>query len=303
MARRHDQALNTHFKARKAHRHTMSHQGLKSIFISVYISTLAVTLGWATWVLWENSTSTGHWGVVLASGAPMAFFIRLFALPTARTSASMAWLSVAGVAGVALAAWADGLGAPLLMAALTGLIMTPAYTHWYSRFEQRDGAALTPGQLMPSITLNTADGQEVSTPTLTQQPALWLFYRGNWCPLCMAQIGEVAAQYRQLQTRGVEVYLISPQPQDHTRALAERFQAPMQFLHDRDNRAASRLGILAPDGLPAGLQVLGYDNDVPMPTVFITAPGGRIVYSDLTDNYRVRPDPAEFIKALDEAGL
>ena len=51
------------------------------------------------------------------------------------------------------------------------------------------------------------------------------------------------------------------------------------------------------------MQVLGFDSDVPMPTVFITAPGGRIVYSDLTDNYRIRPEPAEFMAALDRAGL
>ena len=86
-------------------------------------------------------------------------------------------------------------------------------------------------------------------------------------------------------------------------SLAERFQAPMRFLQDVDNRSAARLGVLAEGGLPVGMQVLGYDSDVPMPTVFITAPGGRIVYSDLTDNYRIRPEPADFIRALDEAGL
>lgn len=281
----------------------MSHPGLKSVFISAYVSTLAVTLAWAGWALWRHPAGGAYWGVVLASGAPMAFFMRLFLAPPARTSPSLGWLPVAGGAGVAVAAWADGIGTPLLMAVLTGLLLTPAYIHWYSRFSQRETAALAPGQLMPALTLESLDGRQISTQALTQKTALWLFYRGNWCPLCMAQIKEVAAQYRQLRARGVEVYLISPQSQDHTRDLAARFQAPMQFLRDRDNRAASRLGILAPDGLPLGLQVLGYDNDVPMPTVFITAPGGRIVYSDLTDNYRVRPDPAEFLLALDQAGL
>lgn len=38
-------------------------------------------------------------------------------------------------------------------------------------------------------------------------------------------------------------------------------------------------------------------------SLFITAAGGRIVYSDLTDNYRIRPEPAEFIAALDRAGI
>lgn len=83
----------------------------------------------------------------------------------------------------------------------------------------------------------------------------------------------------------------------------KRFDVPMHFLTDRGNRAAARLGILAENGLPLGMRVLGYDSDVPLPTVFITAAGGRVAYSDLTDNYRIRPEPAEFLAALERAGL
>jgi peroxiredoxin len=221
----------------------------------------------------------------------------------ARTSAALGAIPVAGLAGTLLAMSADGIGLTAGVAALNGLLLTLAYIHWYSRFGERALAGLAVGQQMPDVTLHDLAGQSLNTQALTRQTALWLFYRGNWCPLCMAQIREVAADYRRLQERGVEVYLISPQPQDHSRSLAERFEAPMRFLRDVDNRTAARLGILAKGGLPMGMQALGYDSDVPMPTVFITAPGGRIVYSDLTDNYRVRPEPAEFIKALDAAGL
>ncbi|MFO1228719.1 hypothetical protein [Roseateles sp.] len=36
---------------------------------------------------------------------------------------------------------------------------------------------------------------------------------------------------------------------------------------------------------------MGYDSDTVMPTVVITAPGGRILWADETDNYRVLPEP------------
>lgn len=276
---------------------------LKSLFISAYMGALAGALIWATLSLLDAPHSLGHWGVVVASGAPMAFFARLFLAPVARTSAALSTIPLAGLAGTALAVSADGIGVTAGVAALNGLLLTLAYIHWYSRFDQRDPASLAVGQQMPDVTLHDLAGQPLDTQALTRQTALWLFYRGNWCPLCMAQIREVAADYRRLQARGVEVYLVSPQPQDHSRSLAERFEAPMRFLRDTDNRTAARLGILAKGGLPMGMQALGYDSDVPMPTVLITAPGGRIVYSDLTDNYRVRPEPAEFIQALEAAGL
>lgn len=276
---------------------------LKSLFISAYMSALVGALVWSGLSLVETPSRLGHWGVVLASGVPLLFFARLLLAPVARTSRSLHWLPLAGLGGTVLSLAVDGFGSTSAVAAVNGLMLTLGYIHWYSRFQDRDTALLAVGRSLPDLTLQAIDGQALNTAALTRQTALWLFYRGNWCPLCMAQIREVAAEYRRLKERGVEVYLISPQPQGHTRSLAERFEAPMHFLLDANNQAADRLGIRVQGGLPTGLQVLGYDSDVPMPTVFITAPGGRIVYSDLTDNYRIRPEPADFIRALDEAGL
>ena len=146
-------------------------------------------------------------------------------------------------------------------------------------------------------------GQEVTSRELVAKPALWIFYRGNWCPLCVAQVREIAAQYRELARRGVEVFLVSPQPEANTAALAAKCEAPMRFLTDRENRAAGILGIRERFGLPAGMQALGYDSDVPRPTVFITDEGGRILYCDLTDNYRVRPEPAQYFAVLDRHAI
>ena len=57
------------------------------------------------------------------------------------------------------------------------------------------------------------------------------------------------------------------------------------------------------NGLPAGMEILGYDKDTVYPTVLITDADGRIIYSDLTNNYRIRPEPEEFIKLLNEHAL
>ncbi|MDT0496638.1 peroxiredoxin-like family protein [Algiphilus sp. W345] len=251
--------------------------------------------------LWTAPQAWAWWGVVLASGVPMAFFMRLFMGSTARTSANLHGIPMAGGLGTVVALADAGPGLAAGIALFNGVLLSLLYIH--SRFSARSGDLLGTGKRLPDLALIDIDGRELRTAELTRKPALWMFYRGNWCPLCMAQIKEVAAEYRRLADRGVEVFLISPQPQDHTRRLAQRFEAPMRFLSDRDNRVAAQLGILARGGLPMGMQALGYDSDVPMPTVFITAAGGRIVYSDLTDNYRLRPEPADFIAALDRAGL
>jgi hypothetical protein len=39
-----------------------------------------------------------------------------------------------------------------------------------------------------------------------------------------------------------------------------------------------------------------------MPTVVVTDAGGRILFADQTDNYRVRPEPSTFLAVLDRSG-
>ena len=69
---------------------------------------------------------------------------------------------------------------------------------------------------------------------------------------------------------------------------------------DANNQVAQQLGIFAKNGLPLGLQVFGYENDTVLPTVLITDATGKIIFADLTDNYRMRPEPATFLAILDE---
>ncbi len=111
----------------------------------------------------------------------------------------------------------------------------------------------------------------------------------------MAQIKEIATRYRELSALGAKIILIAPQPEQKTRSLADKFDVPFIFMTDIDNRAAQALGIEMKNGLPAGMEMLGYDKDTVYPTVIITDTDGRIIYSDFTNNYRIRPEPDEFI--------
>jgi peroxiredoxin len=277
---------------------------LKSLYVSTFIAAAFTACVIAIWQLWLGHEALAWVGVLIACAPTAAFFTRLLLQPVARTSANLWPLIAGGVTGTAVALFAAGIDHPATWTALgLGIVGNLLYIHWYSRFGARDSERLAIGRMLPAFALEAVDGSMRAAASFLGRPVLWVFYRGNWCPLCMAQIREVAAQYRELAQRGAEVVLISPQPASHTQTLAQRFDAPMTFMVDRDNAAARLLGILAENGLPTGLQVLGYEGDVPMPTVLITDAAGRIVYADLTDNYRVRPEPAEFIATLDRIGL
>ena len=277
---------------------------LKSIYVSAYMVAAMVVAGYAAWSMWSDHDVL-TWGGVLLSTVPFLLVVGRWMIlrDVARTSARLPAVTVLGVVGVALAGWGATQGgspvAPVLaVASWVGFLV---YAYWYSSFGREHSAQLTMGELSPVFELKDVQGQSVLSTSLMDKPTIWIFYRGNWCPLCMAQIREVADQYRQLQELGARVALVSPQPQGHTARLASKFDVPFNFLVDEDNRAARALGIAHDHGIPAGMQALGYDSETVLPTVMITDTGGRILWVHETDNYRIRPEPEVFMKVLRQA--
>lgn len=269
---------------------------LKSMFISLWMLLLIMVLAHAGTRLYGEPASLAWWGVMLAVLPTMAFFIFLFMRSTARTPEILWPLLVAPMAGLVLAAvaWSSEflVWFYILIVGLGGNLL---YQFWYSKLDRQPDNLLKRSDSLPPLVFEDPNGRPVSTDDF-DGPLLLVFYRGNWCPLCMAQIREVAARYRELAERGVTTLLVSPQPHDNSRELALRFDVPFQFLVDRDHRVAKQLGIFAAGGVPLGMEVLGYESDTVFPTVIAVDAERRILLADQTDNYRLRPEPETFLR-------
>lgn len=230
---------------------------------------------------------------------PGAYFAGGFIRPRARMSPNLVDLQAATAGGLALglkfaarhpAAW--GLAAAEAFGWL-------AYARWYSWFGREPSAALAVGETLPPDLSFVEHGRgRIASADLRGRPTVLLFYRGNWCPLCMAQVGEIAARWREVEATGAQVVLVSPQDEGHTRSLASRHGVGFRYLRDDGLVAARRLGIFDSNGTPAGM--IGYEGDTVLPTLVVTDSEGRIVFADQTDNYRVRPTPDTVLAALED---
>ncbi len=279
---------------------------LKPFFISLFITFASVVGLYGVWVLLAQGFAAAWAGLTVTALAAAGFFARIFLAPSPRTSENLLPLTAviaAGAVATAGAAWKVGENAGTAVVAVAVLASWLIYLRWYSRYPHRSDEELAVGKKLPSFTVKDLEGKDVSSESFRGSPTLLLFYRGNWCPFCTAQVRELAEQYRALNGLGVQVALISSQPPGKTRSLAAKFDVPFRFLVDVDNGAARRVGVAAPKGLPAGLELLGYASDTVMPTVVITDDEGKILYADLTDNYRRRPEPEEFLRIFREAGV
>lgn len=275
---------------------------LKSIFISNYMMLAMGIAGYAGWMLYHGADMIA-WGGVMLTTAPLMIFISIVMIfkNIARTSSRFPSINLLAAVGTLLAIWAwyqKSLSSLAPILAIVGWVGFLLYAYWYSSYGRSPSARIRVGANLPSFNVTDANGRVVTSAQLTDKPAILMFYRGNWCPLCMAQVKELVSRYKDLSALGVRVALISPQPHSNTEALAKKFDVKFDFLTDKGNTAAQALGIEQDNGLPMGMQMMGYDSETVLPTVIITDRQGKIIWNCETDNYRIRPEPDIYLEIL-----
>ncbi|MCH8896184.1 MAG: redoxin domain-containing protein [Proteobacteria bacterium] len=277
---------------------------VKSVFVMAFFALLTVVSIQAVIHL-GGGFSPGWLGALLAS-APMLLVLGLVMLgrklPADQARLTPVSLTMASGALLAAFDWVFRAGS-LAAASMAGLCLAAyaTYQFWYSRLD-RSASRIENGQPLPEFSALNLDGKPVYSRDLLGKPALLMFYRGNWCPFCVVQVKELAAAYRELGDRA-RIVLISPQPARKTRELAARFDVPFDFWVDTDNQAATVLGINHDQGLPAGMQALGYDSDTVLPTSVVLAADGTVLNVDETENYRDRAEPGFLARVLERHGL
>ena len=280
---------------------------LKSIFIFPAIALTLVLFAVSVVAAATGDRESTAWlGAAIASLPLPIIAVYLMFGGVERTSENLPLMLLIGTSGLMVAGWEQFIegtsGWAPTSVALAGALLLLLYVFWYSRFGRFDSAHLMVGGKLPRFSGTTCDGKAFDSESLLGAPAVLMFYRGNWCPLCMAQIKEIAGRYQDLQTLGISTVLISPQPLELTRKLAAQHEVPFTYVVDEGNLIAAELGIAIENGVPVGMPG-GYAPDTVLPTLVVCNDKGTIIFSDQTDNYRVRPEPDIFLAILRRAGV
>ncbi len=270
--------------------------------VGIQFILLVVTL-----VMAATTRETAAWlGAAIATLGLPIILVQLKFRPTPRTSDNLLMLLFVTAIGFMIAGWEQFIvetsdwGPTSVAMVAAGIFLL--YVFWFSRFGRFDSSSLMVGGKLPPFSLDRPDGSRFESSSLAGSPAVIVFYRGNWCPLCMAQIREMADRYQEMAAMGIEVLLISPQPNAQSQELSEGLGVPMNYLVDEGNQVAEQLGIAIKNGVPLGIGG-DYATDTVMPTVVATNANGTILFSDQVDNYRVRPEPDMFLAILRRAGV
>lgn len=266
--------------------------------MSLFPSTALISSIYSLYRLLEDDFSLNYLGLLIISFTIVAFFTSLYFIFPAKTSRNLPLIGFPILIGFSIVLYANiykSFNSDAFALAFILIIAWFLYIFWYSSFDERDNLTLSVGNKFPEITLENFSKKSIRSSSFLGTKTVYVFYRGNWCPLCLGQIDSLINYHKKNKLKATNLVFISPQPHYQSQKLAEKYELEFNFLTDVNNQVAKQLGIDHTNGLPLGFQALGYKSDTVLPTVIVTNKKGEIIYADLTDNYRMRPSPETFL--------
>ena len=163
--------------------------------------------------------------------------------------------------------------------------------------------ALTVGQSPPRFSLTNEKGQRISSEELLgQAPAVLIFFRGRWCPYCVAQLEALRDLRAAFADAAIALVVVSPETLRQIDFLREQHRLNFPLFRDEHNRAAQAFGVAY--RVPAEQQELyrksfvnlpfinGEDSwSLPIPSAFLLDRDGVVRYASVHANFTERDDP------------
>lgn len=275
---------------------------MKRVFISAYVVFLIAGFLWFLFQV-DNENVLAYWGGVVSAFGGVIYFAAIYTFYRVPRTPKNLWsfgsTIYVGLIMVLTSLYSNPIPAHYVALgyASVNIFFWDRYVNWYSVYSEEE-FALEEGSKMPEGYLSDLENKSHLISELLKQKAVWIFYRGNWCPFCMAQVQEMRDNYKEISALGADVIFIGSQSDEKNFSLSQKFNIEAKFLTDKNHQYVKNIGLLDEGGLPLGLEVLGYDKDVYRPAVLVTDERGIIQYLDITDNYRIRPEPQEFLTIL-----
>ena len=164
--------------------------------------------------------------------------------------------------------------------------------------EMKRSAPIGVGEQAPDFTLEDIQGNQVTlSATRGKLPTVLVFYRGYWCPFCAHQLSELRSLLK--ADEQVRVLAVSVDDHEKTKQLIDKIAA--------DGNGAVNFTMLSDPGHKVidtyGLHDPAYDgtkfDGIPHPTVYVIDKNGRVAWSKVETDYKVRPSNADIRAALE----
>jgi peroxiredoxin len=169
------------------------------------------------------------------------------------------------------------------------------------------------GAKAPTFELPDQDGKPVGSSTLLSRGRLLIcFFRGRWCPFCLAQMEAMNHLFPAIRQAGASLVGIAPQTVKQCFFMHDQHQLKFPLLSDSGNQVARQFGLVykVPEYQQniyrSTFTNLPFINgepswELPIPATFILEPDGTAQFASADPDYTRRSEPADLLRKLTEA--
>ncbi|TXC78806.1 peroxiredoxin-like family protein [Luteibaculum oceani] len=167
------------------------------------------------------------------------------------------------------------------------------------------------GSDLPEFTTSTSSGTEINSEDLIKEgPAVILFFRGNWCPVCSKYLSNLNDSLQQITSLGAKVYAISPQNKVANETAANKAKGNIIFLNDENAQIMKAFDVdfKVSEKYDQKIKMFlntdiaefnGMENALlPVPATFVFDQSGELVFRHFNFNYNRRAHTKEIINAI-----
>jgi len=170
--------------------------------------------------------------------------------------------------------------------------------------------ALAVGAKAPGFKLRDHNGKTLSSAELLETGRLAIcFFRGRWCPFCVAQLEAMNLALPQIRQAGASLVAVSPQTVQQSFFMADQHRLGFPLLSDTGNRVAHEFGLVyRVPGYQEAIYRRAFVNlpftngdeswELPIPAVYVVDRDGTILFAAVNPDYKERPEPEELVEQL-----
>ena len=166
--------------------------------------------------------------------------------------------------------------------------------------QPEQGSPIDPGPAVgtniPTLAAKDASGHPRDLASISGRKGVVLvFFRSaRWCPFCQRQLIDLKAVEKPLAERGYALAAISYDPPEALTMFAQKQGVAYTLLSDTGSTMIDAFNLRDPQ-YPASSFAYG----VPRPSIFVIGRNGMVDAKLALEGYKVRPDNAAILKAVD----
>lgn len=155
-------------------------------------------------------------------------------------------------------------------------------------------AAVAVGSKAPDFRSLDADGREFRLSVLQGSRVLLKFFRGTWCPYCVADLRLWSARQKELRELGLKLVAVSHDSLEDLRRFKRGRDWDMTLVADPDLEIIRRYNLQNRNFTPKG----GPFRDMAIPAAILIDTDGSVLWMSQATDFRVRLHPDQVLADL-----